>query len=105
MLKELKIQNIKNKFEAEEQAANQNYEVTMSFTFLLLNCNRSCIHVNLALVFKVADSTVPETYMGYISFGLMVCSHCLTPKLHRDGRQHRFTSASVLTYLSRCAAV
>ena len=27
VLKELKIQNIKNKFEAEEQAAHQNYEV------------------------------------------------------------------------------
>ena len=52
VLKELKIQNIKNKFEAEEQAANQNYEVTIAYTFLSFNCNRKYIRVNMILILK-----------------------------------------------------
>ena len=36
VLKELKIQNIKNKFEAEEQAAHQHYEVCHIFNEHLL---------------------------------------------------------------------
>ena len=36
ILKELKIQNIRNKFEAEEQAAHQNFEVGKIFTVSVL---------------------------------------------------------------------
>lgn len=36
VLKELKVQNIKNKFEAEKQAAHQNYEVETDFTIVQL---------------------------------------------------------------------